>query len=182
MSRKGVDYTGIPTEDELRKSPGIPRKQRLLKGPVAWVECLQEIPCDVCEKACPSGAISVGHPITNLPVLEENRCVGCCSCIPVCPGLAISVIDLTYSHRHAALSFPYEFLPVPKPDDEVDAVDRKGRVVCKAKVVKVVHSEKSDRTYVLTIRVPKKHATNVRFARLTGRSEHEKKKSRDLQM
>lgn len=166
MSTKGVDHLGIPTEDEFWKASCTPSRDRLLEKPVAIVECFQEIPCNVCEKACPFDAIKVGHTITRIPILFGDKCVGCGSCIPACPGLAIFTIDLTHSDKYATISFPYEFLPVPKLEEEVDAVDRTGRFVCKAKVVKVVCSEEFDKTYVVTIRIPKEHAMKVRFIRL----------------
>lgn len=169
MSEIRVDNIGIPTKDELQRAPGIPTKDRLLKGPVAVIECFQDIPCDVCEKACPFGAIKVGDSLTNLPILDEDKCIGCGNCIPKCPGLAIFVVDLTYSEKYATVSFPYEFLPLPKPEDEVYAVDRKGKVICKATVEKAIYSAKFDRTYILTIRVPKEYAMDVRFIRLMGR-------------
>ena len=40
--------------------PGIPSEERMKLGPVACIECLQQIPCNPCEEACPRGAITVG--------------------------------------------------------------------------------------------------------------------------
>jgi len=157
----GVNIIGVPTEEEYWNCPGVPSEKRMLKGPVAVIECFQEIPCNVCEDACPFGAIKVGHPITNLPVLDEDKCKGCKLCIPICPGLAIFVVDLS-REGEARISLPYEFLPVPSVGDEVDALDRWGRVVAKAKVVQVLYSEKFDKTYIITISVPKKYAFFVR--------------------
>lgn len=54
-----------------------------------------------------------------------------------CPGLAVFVIDETYSEDKTVVRIPYEFLPLPQVGDTVDAVDRDGQVVGKAQVVKV---------------------------------------------
>ena len=157
---------GIPTENQFQKAPGIPSKDRLQKGPVVVVECFQEIPCNVCEIACPYNAIKVGRPLTSLPIIDENKCLGCGSCIPICPGLAIFVVDLNYSEKSATVSVPYEFLPLPELGDKVYAVNRRGTVVCEARVMKVMRLERFDRTHVVTINVPKEHVMDVRFLRL----------------
>lgn len=160
--RSAIVLTGVPSIEELKNSPGFPSEERLKKGPVAVIECIQEIPCDPCEPACPSGAIKVGKPITNLPVLCEDKCVGCGKCIAFCPGLAIFLVDTTFSKTKALIKFPYEYLPLPKVNSWADAVDREGNIVTKTRVVKVESSDKYDRTAVVSIAIPKRFAHKVR--------------------
>lgn len=139
------------------------------RGPRAVIECPEEIPCDPCEEACPRGAISVGRPITNRPVLEEGKCTGCGACVAACPGLAIFVVDPDYSKTEATVAFPYEYLPRPSPGDDVAAVDRTGSQVCKAKVLSVARPPRYDRTAVVTVAVPKGAESQVRgIARTRG--------------
>jgi len=157
-----LEKDGVLSPEELAELPGMPSKERLEQGAVAVIECAQEIPCNPCEKACPSGAIRVGEPITNLPTLIEDKCTGCGLCIPLCPGLAIFVVDMTYSDQEATVQLPYEFLPLPKRGETVKALDREGRVVCPARVVKVLNPKGFDHTAVITIAVPKDQAMNVR--------------------
>lgn len=154
--------TGIMSKKELETSPGYPSKEDLKKGPVVVIECTEEIPCDPCETVCKGGAIVVGKPITNLPRLDSEKCNGCGLCIPICPGLAIFLVDATYSENEAAISFPHEYLPLPKENDEVEAVNRKGRIVCKGKVIKVRSPKRYDHTPVVTVAVPKKYLHEVR--------------------
>lgn len=142
--------------------PGDPREERFQKGPVAVIECTEQIPCDPCAYACRKGAISVGRPITELPQLDEEKCTGCGLCIPNCPGLAIFVVDKTYSPREALLQLPYEFLPLPKKGERVDCLDRCGRKVTEGKVIKVVHPRGSDRTAILSIVLNKEDVDEVR--------------------
>jgi Fe-S-cluster-containing hydrogenase component 2 len=153
---------GSLTMEELVNTSGYPSKERFLRGPVAVIECVQEIPCDPCESSCPFGAIRVGEPTTNLPVLIEEDCVGCGRCLPGCPGLAIFLVDKTYSDGLSTISFPYEFLPLPEKGQQVWAVDREGESVCPAEVVKVSNPKGNDKTAVLTIAVPKDTADRVR--------------------
>lgn len=163
--KEGLIYTGIPSKEELEASPGYPPPEVLAKGPTVVIECVQDIPCNPCEAACPKGAILVGEPITNLPRFFPERCDACGLCIPACPGQAIFRIDMTYSEKEAAVSFPYEFLPMPEKGNVVQAVNRAGEVVCEGKVLRVLTPRKYDRTAVITLAVPKELAMEVRSMR-----------------
>lgn len=154
--------TGTMSPNDLKASPGYPAKKDLTKGPVVVIECTEEIPCDPCETVCNRGAIVVGEPITNLPRLDPEKCNGCGLCIPICPGLAIFLIDAAYSEKEAAISFPHEYVPLPKEGDEVEAVNRKGKVVCTGRVLKVRNPQRHDHTPVITIAVPKQYLHDVR--------------------
>ena len=160
--REGVAYTGIPSAAELAACPGVPSAERMAKGRVAVIECVQEIPCNPCENACHFGAIEIGEQITNLPVLHEEKCTGCGLCVANCPGLAITVIDKTYSDTEAVIEFPFEYLPLPAVGDIVDAVSRGGEVLCKGTVTSVRKIKAYAGTAVVGIAVPKEYADDVR--------------------
>lgn len=160
--KEGVRFTGIPSQDELLKSPGVPSRDRLEKGPVAYIECVQNIPCNPCEKACPFGAITVGQPITNLPELNEDKCTGCGVCLPSCPGLAIFRVHLNYSDTTSLVEFPYEYYPLPEKGDIVPAGDRGGEYLADGKVIAVKNPKTNDGTSVITLEVPKEHCLMVR--------------------
>jgi Fe-S-cluster-containing hydrogenase component 2/bacterioferritin-associated ferredoxin len=168
MNRKGLTYDGYPTVDEIKLANGWPSDARFAKGPVAILECIQEIPCNPCEGACPAGAIQVGVPITNVPRLDETLCTGCGNCIADCPGMAIFVIDMTFSENEATVSFPFEYFPLPEKGDSVDALNRAGEFVCKSRVVRILNPQKNNHTPVITIAIPKKHAENVRTILRSG--------------
>jgi Fe-S-cluster-containing hydrogenase component 2 len=161
-SFESLASSGILSKEELYKSPGAPSQDRLKRGPVAVIECLQEIPCNPCESACPQGAITVGENILNLPVLDEDKCTGCGLCVAVCPGLAIFVVDLTYSEKEAVVQFPHEFLPLPIKGETVKCLDREGKIVTEGKIIKVVNPKGYNRTPVLSVAVPKEFAQDVR--------------------
>ena len=164
-----LEDDGVPTEEELERLPGVPSKKRRAAGPVAVIECAEEIPCNPCELVCPKGAITVGEPITSLPVLHEEKCDGCLICIAPCPGLAIFVVDETYSDREATVMLPYEFLPLPEKGEKVDALNRRGEVVAEGTVVQVRNPKAFDRTPVVTVAVPKELGMEVRHIRLRRR-------------
>ena len=154
--------TGILSKDELMESPGMPTKERMEEGPIAIIECIQEIPCDPCVEACRHNAIEIGEDITCLPRLIEEKCTGCGICIADCPGQAIFVVDLNYSPEGSFLMIPYEFFPLPTVDSTVMALDREGKVVGEAKVLKVSNPKKNDTTPVISLLVPKDLILDIR--------------------
>jgi len=154
--------TGYLTKEELINSNCYPSEERLKKGPVVIIECTEEIPCNPCEAACKFKAIKIGKPITNTPILDENLCIGCGLCIAKCPGLAIFVVDKTYSDKEGLISFPHEYLPLPTTDSSVEVVNREGRIICSGKVVKVLNKKSFDRTPVVTIAIPKDKLNEAR--------------------
>lgn len=166
---KGIQFTGIPSSDELARCSGIPSDKRLKKGRVACIECVQEIPCNPCEGACRFGAITVGEQITSLPVLHEENCVGCGNCVVNCSGLAITILDWTYSETMATIDFPFEYLPLPKEGDVVDAVGRDGQKICDGTIVKILQSPAYEGTTVIRMAIPKEHIHNVRSMKRLSR-------------
>ncbi len=161
----GIIYDGYPSMDEIKEANGWPDEERFAKGPVAVVECVQQIPCNPCESACPLHAIHIGQPITNTPQVDREKCIGCGMCVAACPGLAIFLVDKSYSETEATVSFPFEYDPLPEEGAEVDALSRAGEYVCKGRVVKVMNPKKNDHTPVITVAVPKEHADTVRTMR-----------------
>ncbi|MBS4020998.1 MAG: 4Fe-4S binding protein [Dethiobacter sp.] len=159
---KGIKKTGVPSWEELKDTSGLPDEKRLEEGPVAFIECVQEIPCNPCELACPSGAITVGRPITNLPRIEGEKCTGCSLCLAACPGLAIFKVHKNYSETTSLVEFPFEFLPLPQECEIVRCVDRYGRFVTEGRVIKVKRLKKYDLTPLITIEVPKIFFSDVR--------------------
>lgn len=153
---------GYLSPEELDELPGVPSKERLEQGPVAVVECAQEIPCNPCEDACPQGAICVGEPLTNLPVLNEVECIGCGLCIADCPGQAIFVVDMTHSEQAATVQLPHEYLPLPEKGEVVDGLSRAGDFACEGRVLRVQNPRRHNHTPVITVAVPKECAMDVR--------------------
>jgi ferredoxin len=154
--------TGIPSKEELLSCPGMPSSERLEKGPVACVECVQDIPCDPCEKACPLGAIPIGYPITNLPELDEDKCTGCGLCIAACPGLAIFKVHKNYSEENSLVGFPYEYHPLPEKGDSVPCGNRTGDYIVMGKVQNVQNPKRFNGTPVITVEIPKEYCLEVR--------------------
>lgn len=153
--------TGVPTKEDIE---GItPSKERRQKGPVAVIECFQEIPCNPCYSACKFGAIKEFEDINHRPIIDYELCIGCGQCVTKCPGLAIFVIDESYSDTEALVQIPYEFLPLPEENSFVTGLNREGNPVCRAEVVKVREGKEPNKTSVITLKVPIEYSMEVRF-------------------
>lgn len=155
--------TGCLSEAEL--AAVLPAPERMAVGPVAVIECIQDIPCNPCEAACAFGAIRVGQPITSTPVLDADKCKGCGLCIAKCPGLAIFVVDTSAPGEAGTVQMPYEYWPVPEPGERVVGHDRRGQAVCEATVAKVLTPTGADHTSIVTVTLPKAYVNTVRSVR-----------------
>ncbi len=158
-----LEKTGIPTMEDINKV--FPSDERLNKGPVAVIECFQNIPCNPCYTACKFGAIKKFKDINDLPNIDHEKCTGCGLCISKCPGLSIMVVDMTYSDDEALIRIPYEFLPLPEEGEIVKGLDREGKYISDVTVVKVLNPKSFDRTPVISIAVKKDMIRTIRNIR-----------------
>ncbi len=67
-----------------------------------------------CESSCNVGAIIVGEDITNIPHLDGEKCVACQTCVYICPGQAIFMVDESLSNGMATVMMVYEYNPLPE--------------------------------------------------------------------
>src|SRR5208283_3240073 len=77
----------------LRSRPGPTQPLALTDRPLAVfpaIRCVQEIPCNPCQDACPEGLITC-KTIMALPEYH-GVCLGCGKCVVACPGLAINLV------------------------------------------------------------------------------------------
>ncbi len=156
--------------DDWRKDMNYPSEARRKQKAVAAIECFQEIPCNPCRDACPAGAI-VLHGLVERPKLMEDLCTGCGLCVAVCPGQAIFLVE--ERERHARITFPYEYVPLPTQDMMVEAVNRAGETVCQGRVLRVAESKTMNKTRLVTLEVPLRWADEVRsMKRLEGDHEN----------
>jgi Fe-S-cluster-containing hydrogenase component 2 len=163
---KSHQRTGVLSERELLKGRQVPDRRRLAQGPAVVIECVEEIPCNPCAGACPRGAITVAPSLVSLPRVDYAKCNGCALCVARCPGLAIFVVNYNYSATEATVTIPWEMLPRPDKDGQVTALDRAGKPVGRARVVRVLDAKVLDRCAVVTLAVPKRLWKMVRSFRI----------------
>ncbi len=147
-----IDKTGVPTRSQVKeKFPDQP----ILVKPKAVLECYQEIPCNPCSTSCPFNAIEIGEDINKMPTINYSICTGCAQCVYSCPGLAIMVAQVIEDYAH--FKIPYELLPLPIVGETWNGVNRNGEVITDVRIERVLKNKKSDRTAVITVKVPKKY-------------------------
>lgn len=156
--------TGVPTLDDIRSI--TPETERLNRGPVAVIECFQEIPCNPCYTKCPRGAIKEMIDINERPQIDYEICNGCGICAIACPGLAIFIVDYNYSKDKALIKIPYEFLPIPVDGLIVKALNREGEIVGEGKVIRVQTAKNQNKTSLIWLEVDKSLAMDVRNFRM----------------
>jgi len=162
-SKESKDYSssdGVPTQCDIKSI--TPDDERFTNGPVAIIECFQKIPCNPCIKACKQGAITITDELNELPVVDLKLCNGCGVCISMCPGLAIFVVDRTYSETHALVKLPYEYVPVPQKGQYVTGMNREGKDLGKFLVEKVPKGGEKNKTYTVSLSVPQELAMELR--------------------
>ncbi|MEW6746872.1 MAG: FAD-dependent oxidoreductase [Planctomycetota bacterium] len=124
------------------------------------IRCVQEIPCDPCMRNCPRGLIrNSGESIMDLPRYEgeEGECLGCGRCVAVCPGLAITLVDVGYDpeRKRALVVVPFEMAHgTVEPGAEIEVADFDGASVGQARVLAVKWSASLDRRALLLLEVP----------------------------
>ncbi len=155
-----LSKTGVPTREQVESVK--PDRERLARGPVAVIECFQQIPCDPCYTACSRGAIQPFADINDLPRIDFGKCNGCGLCVAYCPGLAVFVVDETYSETEALVRIPWEFLNRPEAGQKAPGLNREGKEVALVTVKRVQPSPSKNGAYILWLAVPKELAFEVR--------------------
>jgi Fe-S-cluster-containing hydrogenase component 2 len=159
-----LEITGIASEKQILSI--FPDEVVITKGPVAVVECFQEIPCNPCTTSCRFDAIHIGKDINKTPKINYNNCIGCGICLAKCPGLAIMLIDGSKSNEYLHIGIPYEFVPLPEINTKVKALDREGNYICDVEVLKIQNPKSYDKTAIVTLKVPKEYIYRFRNIRV----------------
>jgi len=102
----------------------LPSEEKLKKGKLAIIECVENIPCNPCETSCPQNAINIGKNICDLPQIDYSKCTGCSLCLAICPGLAIFAVNKYAMDNKAEITIPYELNTSLHKGMTVNTIDR----------------------------------------------------------
>jgi NADPH-dependent 2,4-dienoyl-CoA reductase/sulfur reductase-like enzyme/Pyruvate/2-oxoacid:ferredoxin oxidoreductase delta subunit len=155
----------------LKSRPGTTHSEKTPEreeGVFPVFHCMQEIPCNPCTSACPSGLIHIEESdIRAVPAFSEigpkgKPCGGCEKCVSTCPGLAITMVDYRKDRYFPTVSVPYEFLKDSiRVGDMVTVLETTGSVLGEAVVQDVRALKANDRTVLVRLQVPKALAKRV---------------------
>lgn len=159
-----LENTGVPSLVQIKSV--FPSEDRINKGPVAVIECYQNIPCNPCFTACKRNAIGEFEDINDTPQLDVGICNGCGLCISSCPGLAIMVVDGSYSSQEVLFKIPYEFHPLPNEGDIVKGLNRLGEYIGDVRILKIQNPKSFDKTPIIHIAVKRDLLYDFRNIRL----------------
>jgi sarcosine oxidase subunit alpha len=168
----GLPVGEIPREWDqkaavLKSKPGpaVSRSQPLReKGVFPIFHCYQEVPCNPCTSVCPVGAIKTErNEITGLPYITDlDACTGCASCVAVCPGLALILVDYRDDPVHPLVTLPYEIwrdrLAVGQ---KIPITDADGAILGYYPVEKLSTRRKYPGTLLVQVKVDKKAAKSA---------------------
>lgn len=151
----------------MYKKDGVLRNEDLnflddniLKKRIAFIECVERIPCNPCETSCPTGAIKIGKNIIEIPEIDYSKCTGCGLCVAICPGLAIFL--LKSNDKYAEITIPIELLTNLNVGDRVKTIDRKGKIIGEGEVLSVRELKVQPKRKLITLKIPKEHINIVR--------------------
>ena len=145
-----------------KPGPAVKRKQPLReKGVFPIFHCYQEVPCNPCTSVCPVGAIRTeGDKITGLPYITDlDACTGCGSCVAVCPGLSMILVDYRDDREHPLVTLPYEiWRDRVEVGQRIPITDVEGAILGYYPVVKISTRKKYPGTLLVQVQVDKKVA------------------------
>jgi sarcosine oxidase subunit alpha len=145
-----------------KPGPAVRRKQPVReKGVFPIFHCYQEVPCNPCTSVCPVGAIRTeGDEITGLPYITDlDACTGCGSCVAVCPGLSMILVDYRGNREHPLVTLPYEiWRDRVEVGQKIPITDVDGAILGYYPVVKTSTRKKHPGTLLVQVKVDKRVA------------------------
>ena len=145
----------------LKSKPGPPIQRQAPQkedGVFPIFHCFQEVPCNPCTSVCPAGIVHTqDDKITGLPYIDDlEACTGCASCLAVCPGLSVTMVDFREDPTHPLVTLPYEVWREKVAAGQIIPVtDIDGAVLGYFPVEKVRSRKKYPGTLLVQIKVDK---------------------------
>jgi len=167
-----IDVDQMPPEWDakatiLKSKPGPTTRRRPPQkedGVFPIFHCYQEVPCNPCTSVCPVGAVKTqDDKITGLPYMNDlDACTGCASCLAVCPGLSVTMVDFREDPAHPLVTLPYEvWREKVEIGQKVPVTDIDGAILGYYPVEKVNSRRKYPGTLLVRLKVDKTAAKSA---------------------
>jgi NADPH-dependent 2,4-dienoyl-CoA reductase/sulfur reductase-like enzyme/Fe-S-cluster-containing hydrogenase component 2/bacterioferritin-associated ferredoxin len=140
--------------DEVQKTDGV----------FPMFHCTQEVPCNPCTSVCPVDALKTERDdITGLPFMTDlDKCMGCMSCVGICPGLAITLVDFRMDSDMPTITLPYEVWRDRVEEGQVVSLtDNDGAILGRYPVIRVIENPKYPGTLLVQFKVEKARAKKI---------------------
>jgi NADPH-dependent 2,4-dienoyl-CoA reductase/sulfur reductase-like enzyme/Fe-S-cluster-containing hydrogenase component 2 len=172
----GCDVPDVPedwfrTSEILKSRPGEITHETIPDDDEAVypvLHCSQEIPCNPCTSVCSQGAIVIDEmDIRKVPDYVSKQigkeCIACEKCVTICPGLAITLVDVRKEQSETALvTIPYEFEKGSiHVGDHVTVLNTVGVALGSVEVVRTRIAKTTDRTVLVKVRAPREIANQI---------------------
>jgi sarcosine oxidase, subunit alpha len=160
-----VDESWIAKREILKSKPGERIEREPAELSAAWKPvffCDEEIPCNPCTTVCPTGSIVLKErrgSMLDLPYFRGADCRGCSACVAACPGLAVSLVR-SLDRDWCEVAIPYEFPAELEAGDRRELLDRDGRGLESAELLKKAYNRKY-RSWILHFKVSSRNAARA---------------------
>ncbi len=129
------------------------------------MHCRQEIPCDPCADVCPKGLIQFNpENIREVPTYHDelNSCIACEKCVAICPGLAITLVNLNNDTHTSIVSIAVELINAKlKVGESVPTTDIDGKYLGSFPVVSLKSQPSLSHTKIVRIQTPRGIAPKI---------------------
>lgn len=169
-----LDPSWIATRDVLKSRPGDTFSRSPVMPGTEWRPvffCSEEIPCNPCTTVCPTESIHLRplrHNLLDLPYFDGRKCIGCFSCVSICPGLAVSLVR-RIDDAMAEVVLPWEFPAGREPGTIMELVGQEGQPICAASLFQKRKNAKTN-TWLFTFRVDVALASSIAGIRVQDES------------
>lgn len=124
----------------LREFEGVPKELHKQRQ-IASIECIESIPCNLCEEACPTQAIEINR-LKNKFLIEAN-CTACGLCLQACPSNVPIMINEKEGQSSSTLIFPLGAQVPRKTGELATIVNRRGDTLGSGRVQKIEEGQVS---------------------------------------